>query len=86
MNIYITDEVNRVILPKHPTQATRDGFYDLIGYHENKKELILVDRGSAQVYGYKGMPLKVWYGEDLLQQSEQDNSGTSCADVYAMVD
>ena len=34
---------------------------------------------------YEGEMLKLWYGEDLYNVTETDNSGTSCADIYAIM-
>ena len=34
---------------------------------------------------YAGEMLKLWYGEDLFDISENDNSGTSCADIYVIM-
>ena len=30
--------------------------------------------------------MKIWYGEDLLDQYEHNNDGTSCVDVYGRID
>merc|ERR1712168_193205 len=80
--IYVTDEIDRIVLPN----KRLDTFYNQPGYHPNTKELILTDRSSTQVYGFEGMPLRLWYSEDLMDQSEGDNGGKACADVYVMFD
>ena len=33
----------------------------------------------------EGMTLKLWFGEDLKDWTEDDNGGRSCADVYAVI-
>ena len=39
---------------------------------------------TTPMYGVKEQQLRIWYGEDLYDQSESDNYGASCVDVYVM--
>ena len=32
----------------------------------------------------EGMEMRLWFGQDLKDSSESDNSGTTCAHVYAI--
>ena len=82
--VYITDEFNRITLPK--TISSKAGIgYTLIGYHTDSKELVLTDYATA-IYGTVGTEFRIWYSEDLYDATTSDNGGTTCADVYVMVE
>lgn len=57
------------------------------GYHVegtglNSQELVF-NRLSPQLLVSIGEEFQIWYGEDLLDCYESDNSGQTCVDVYA---
>ena len=86
LRVYITDEFNRIVLPKTFDSREPHGiYYTLVGYHSNSDELVLADYSSS-VYGTVGTDLRVWYSEDLYDSTTSDNGGTTCADVYVMVE
>ena len=87
--VYVTDDLNRILLPKTLIASfgsQQKVWYTLLGYNSNSKELVLTDYATA-IYGNVGMEFRIWYSEDLLPDCRSDdNSGHTCADVYAMFD
>ena len=80
VGVVVTDENNEIIFPKGMTY--NNGFYMLPGYHLNSEYLAFTDF-TTPMYASKGLPLRVWYGEDFIDLWESDNIGTVCVDVYA---
>ena len=81
IGVMITDQWNTRIFPKDVGSISKD-FYLLPGYHCMSPSVAFVDF-STPMYATLGLELRVWYGEDLHDSSEVDNSGTACVDVYA---
>ena len=80
---FLTDERNHVVGPRF-SQPFAEHYYALPGYHSSSPYLIFFMGKSA--YGVHHMAeLRLWYGEDLFDHIERDNSGTSCADVYGLM-
>ena len=86
VNVVITNSSNHILLP--PNQIIGDvtnKWYTIPGYNSLSPELVLsvflnpISVPSNQV-------LRLWYGEDLTNQSEGDNGGTVCTDVYSICD
>ena len=82
LQMTVTDYKKRIIYPA-PRLVSRDnlGFYEIPGFNLNSPELVLSDFGNP-TFLKGGDMLKIWYGEDLLDVSEQDNHGRTCMDVY----
>ena len=66
-----------------PTSDTtmRKGFYSLPGYDVSSNEIIFK---GLNLKVTRGMISKIWFSQDLLNISENNNSGNHCVDVYAM--
>uniref|UniRef100_UPI0015ECD80D AJLec n=1 Tax=Anthopleura japonica TaxID=67755 RepID=UPI0015ECD80D len=89
LNVFVTDKHNKVMFPK--TGATyyldpyviKNRFYGVQGYNAMSPELVL-QHGCNSPSDYIGpdSQLRVWYGEDLYNTMESDNSGKVCADVF----
>ena len=88
VNVVITNLSNHILLP--PNQFIDDvtnhqTWYTIPGYNSLSPELVLsvflnpISLSSNQV-------LRLWYGEDLVNQYEGDNGGRVCADVYSTYD
>lgn len=43
----------------------------------------MFDVSSSPVVLTQGSKLRLWFGEDLADLSEDDNQGTICADLFA---
>jgi len=56
--------------------------YQLDGMHVNSSELVF-NLLSPQLSVSVDQEFHIWYGEDLTGCGEYDNSGETCADVYA---
>ena len=59
--------------------------YSLDGIGVNSKELVF-NQLSHQLPVFIDQEFQIWYAEDLNDCYEQDNSGETCADVYAWYD
>ena len=88
VNVVITNLSNHILLP--PNQFIDDvtnhqTWYTIPGYNSLSPELVLsvflnqISLSSNQV-------LRLWCGEDLVNQYEGDNGGRVCADVYSTYD
>lgn len=75
----ITNNANKILCPANNVPVSGSGWYRLSGFNANSKELIF-DNVDIEVHA--GMELRLWYGEDLKDATEEDNGGRSCADVY----
>ena len=84
----ITDADKKPFLP--PAEDLKDlgvpgekaHFYSLPGYHHNSTELVfrtLVNPLSVS----NNQEMQIWYGPDMVDRYEEDNSGKTCVDVYA---
>ena len=81
----VTDAMNQILYPP-PRLVTfhihgHKGWYTLPGYTSSSSELVFTDFGYPK-YLKKGDQLRVWYGEDLYDYTESDNSGKTCMDIY----
>ena len=57
-------------------------FYSLHGSAHRSSELVFRDLPN-KVSVSRGQELQIWYGQDWADLSEENNSGTTCVDVYA---
>ena len=82
-NVYVCDEKRKIIFPS-PNQAIVYDDYKNFQYHgftANDDEVVFTDL-SYPVYLKAGKQITIWNGEDLIDLTEGDNSGTVCVDVY----
>ena len=57
-------------------------FYVLDGVNQGSPELILGNL-SRPLSLLKDQQLQIWYGQDWVDCSEDNNNGTSCVDIFA---
>ena len=57
------------------------GWYSLTDVDANSPVLVL-SQFKNPVYLGEGQLLRLWYGEDLLDNNEANNAGSSCTHVY----
>jgi len=79
IRIIITNSSDYALLPQKPQV-----FYTIPGYNSNSPQLVFPDF-QPPLAVYSGQELRVWYSEDWKDVHEGDNSGLSCADVYAKI-
>ena len=72
--LYLTNASNTIILPM--------GHYTIPGYDALSSEIVFSGFPNP-LHLSSDKELRLWYSEDLVDQSEDDNSGTSCTDVFA---
>ena len=86
VDVVITTSTNSILLP--PSQFIGEGWLlqykwsKLSGYNSLSPELVL-SVFSTPLTVTSGQVLRLWYREDLVNNSEGDNDGTSCCDVFA---
>lgn len=51
---------------------------------DSMSSVLVFQRFDDPLYVAPGQQLRVWYGEDLKDVSEDDNGGQTCADVFAL--
>ena len=56
--------------------------YRINGVHVNSTELVF-NNLSTPLRATVGQEFRIWHARDLVDCSEENNSGTTCADVYA---
>ena len=77
ISVVLTDASNTILLPVSQTAP-----YIIPGYDAKSSELVF--RGfPTPLHLSPGQEIRLWYWEDLRDQSEYDNNGTSCTDVFA---
>ena len=59
--------------------------YILNGTTHTSPELVFPDLPN-KVYISRNQELQIWYGQDWIDWSENNNYGTTCVDVYAWYD
>ncbi|XP_031549031.1 uncharacterized protein LOC116286624 [Actinia tenebrosa] len=87
LNVFITDESNHILFPKagatFTTGVHRNGkWFSIPGFDSRSEYLVLQHGFNVPLYVSPTSILKLWYGEDLLNYAESDNSGRVCASVY----
>ena len=78
LDVLITDDNNRILLPTK-FDFPNGKWYKLNGYNSKSKSLVFTSKASLNLGGQ----LKVWYGEDLVDYTPEDNHGRVCAQVFA---
>ena len=83
LRMVITDSRNSRIYPApRLVNFTRYSGYNLPTYSATSKELVLSDLGNP-LFLNTGEKLRVWYSEDLFNNYEHDNQGSTCMTVQA---
>ena len=82
----ITNANREALLPPSENLKARCSrekeFYILDGVNQGSSELILGNL-SRPLSLLKDQQLQIWYGQDLIDCSENNNNGTSCVDIFA---
>ncbi|XP_015760567.1 PREDICTED: uncharacterized protein LOC107339769 isoform X2 [Acropora digitifera] len=77
ISVLLTDTSDTILLP-----MSQHFSYTIPGYDAQSSEIVLSGFPNP-LHLSPDKELRLWYGEDLHGRSEQDNSGTSCTDVFA---
>ena len=84
VSVTITITANRILLPpKQFLTILSLEWYKIPGYNSVSPELILSVLSTPNWISSE-QELLLWYGEDLVNFSEEDNGGTVCVNVYAL--
>ena len=65
-----------------PASCQKPHFYSLGGIGIKYPQLVFGNL-SNPLFLSRGQELQIWYGQDLVNCWEEDNTGTTCVDVYA---
>ena len=84
-NIFVCDEKRQTIFPSPNQAIIYDAYrnFQYRGFTANDNEVVFTDL-SYPVYLKAGKQITIWNGEDLIDLTEGDNSGTVCVDVYGL--
>ena len=85
MTIITNTEGEAVLPPAGDLKASKvniNHFYSLDGTTHTSPELLLADLAN-KVSVSRGQELQIWYGQDWIDYTEDNNSGMTCVDVYA---
>ena len=88
----ITNAKNEAILPPagnlkaqaHGGCNNKNHFYSLDGTTHTSRELVFANL-TNKVSVSRNQELRIWYGQDWIGCSKNDNNGTTCVDVYVYV-
>ena len=82
----ITNAKKEAILPPagdlKSNYCPKKHFYSLNGTTHTSPELVFRNR-PRKVSVSRNQELQIWYGQDWIDCSQDDNNGTTCVDVYA---
>jgi len=83
----ITNTEGEVILPsagelKANNMCSKKHFYRITGTKHTSPELVYHDLPNPLSVS-RDQELQIWYGQDWIHCAQDDNSGTTCVDVYA---
>ena len=76
---FLTNSGNKIVFP----QVSEVKTYKLPGIWSNSTELTF-NNLTVPMKVSTGQQFREWYGEDLKGQSEVDNGGKTCLDVFAL--
>ena len=76
---FLTDDNNAAVFPRN-SEINR---YQLPGIRSDSTELTF-NNLTVPLRVATGQEFRVWYVEDLKDNSESDNGGQTCMDVYAL--
>ena len=79
---FITFPNKTTILPVISEEITGPPRYKIDGVDSNAMELVFNNLPSPMSVN-TGQEFQIWFGEDLRNYFDGDNSGETCADVYA---
>ncbi|XP_048578484.1 uncharacterized protein LOC116610740 [Nematostella vectensis] len=86
LDILVTNTRNEVIFPltgvRYMGVSNPGRWYEMDAFNALSPELVLQHGFDKGYYVGPQSILRVWYGEDLYNYTESDNSGTECVDVY----
>ena len=84
LHVLLTDQNNKILAPKASTVNNKYGYYYLSGYTSSSSALVFCAPKKPHCIFANG-ELRLWYGEDFRGNSENDNGGKTCADVYGLL-
>jgi len=83
VNVVVATSARHILFPPNQFIASDRKWSKIPGYNSLSPELVL----SVFSHPHKvtsGQELRLWYGEDFADDSEGDNGGRACSDVYAL--
>ena len=84
LHTVLTDQNNKILAPEASTVNSKYGYHYLAGYTSSSSVLVFCAPKKPHCV-FANSELRLWHGEDLRGNSESDNSGKTCADVYGLL-
>ena len=80
---FVTTRSKRVLFPREKfiQDKSLNAWYSLPGFEPDSQVLVLHDFSNPEFF-HQGQELQLWYGEDLQNVNEANNSGETCVEVY----
>jgi len=75
----VTNANDQVIFPHNYEKRV----YILPGYHENSSELVFYGNFPPVIVN-AGDEYRIWYHEDFVDGTEENNNGSTCVNVHAL--
>lgn len=72
----------RILFPREKFIRDKSAWYALPGFEPNSPFLVFHDFANPEFVQY-GQKIEIWFGEDLVNDSEEDNDGETCVEVFA---
>ncbi|XP_015772217.1 PREDICTED: uncharacterized protein LOC107350507 [Acropora digitifera] len=84
LGTFITTKSKRVLFPREKfiRDKSKSTWYALPGFEPDSPFLVFHDFSNPDFF-HRGQQLQLWYGEDLENVNEENNSGKTCVEVYA---
>jgi len=84
VNVVITDTSNHIILPPNQFIVSGGKWYRVPYYNAPFAPELVLSVFSHPRWVSSGQQFRLWFGEDLTDDSEHNNGGRACCDVYAL--
>lgn len=85
INTHVTTANDKIVFPKdlHSIHDHSNLWYNMEQF-DSMSDLLVFQRFNDPLYVSRGQELRLWYGEDLEDISEDDNAGQTCAEVFGL--
>ena len=84
LSTLLTDQKNNILAPEASSVDRKSGVYSLARYTSSSSALVFCAAKKLRCVFAKSQ-LSLWHGEDLFGNTESDNGGGTCSDVYALI-
>ena len=83
-NTVITSSSNHILLPPSQFVAQQNGKWYRVPGFDSLSPVLELKVFYDPIRVHHGQQLRLWYAEDLVNHTEGDNGGRTCADVFVL--